>query len=523
MKELNRREFLRTGLLAAGAFFVAVSPLRVMAATDTGLSLAQLKKKAKEHFYKREYAQAAQYYRDIIDLQPDNIFGYDGLARVFRAQNRLLEAAETYREGWLTRRRSPVFTDRLALSMRRLAAGNRKQERAFRALYGEDTLYEAAAQLYLDVSEEQQEASEHLSLGAMDVQKSVEKHNRRHRGRPNPEPVSLEAATVERIERIEEPVQSDWADLRRNRKKREYNVQSEVQLGQRITKRNDKVRRDLHFEEERASRERELVKSLKGLYYPLFNEALERKFTNKAEQYYEGIMEADSSDSNAAGQLIHHYRRRKEYVKLVNFQRQRHEENPNDIWLAISYAQALRLQAKKENIPGQYNTAYALYRQLGQSDNLGAQEKLAIYGGEIDCLFSQKRYAEAKNAIIRVMAPYPMPVLSYLIVYIKCLIEEGKYQQAGDAFQILLHGEESSTLASDPIYPYLKNGHILIKLPGLKKPAVEDYGLNKEGLFDIYYAMVGLYEKSGDGGAKTALLNIILEIDPNNRFALKRL
>jgi tetratricopeptide (TPR) repeat protein len=176
-----------------------------------------------------------------------------------------------------------------------------------------------------------------------------------------------------------------------------------------------------------------------------------------------------------------------------------------------------------ENIPGQYGTAYALYRQLGQSDKLEAQEKLAVYGGEIDCLFGQGKYTDAKNAIIRVMAPYPLPILSYLIVYIKCLIEERKYRQANDAFQLLLHGTESSTLASDPIYPYLQKGAALLKLPTGKNTAVEGYGLNKEELFNIYYAMVKLYEKNGDGAAKRALLSAILEIDPGNRFALKRM
>ena len=527
MKELNRREFLKRGLLAAGAFFVATSPLlgRGMEkafAADSDSTVERLLAEAKEHFYQKSYEQAAQCYRSIIRQQPDTIVGYDGLARVFRAQNRLLEAAEAYREGWIERPASPVFTDRLATSMRRLAAGNRKQEKIFCDRYGRDVLYETAAQLYLDVIEQQKDAPMYLFFGVLDVQKAVELHNKGN-GHKVVEVVSLSSATIKRISQIDEKTQYKWSILRENRNKRAYDVQSEEELNRRKAKSEAKVRRKLHFREETESRERELVKGKKGLYYPLFSKALQEKSTEKVENYHEGIIAADSTDSNATGQIIRHYRRQKEYEKLVQFQERRYKNNPKDLWITVSYAQALRLQAKEKNIPSLYNTAYELYKRLGESEQLGAQEKLAIYGGELDCLFRQGKYEETKNAVIRVMKPYPFPILPYLLVYIKCLIEERKYREANEAFQLLLYGEESELLAADPIYPYLQRAYLLIKLPSIKKSAVEGYGLNKEELFNIYYAMINLYEKNGDGGAKRQLLNTILEIDPNNRFAQKRI
>jgi predicted Zn-dependent protease len=297
---------------------------------------------------------------------------------------------------------------------------------------------------------------------------------------------------------------------------------SEEQLNRRKHRRGNRRRRKLHFQEEEKSRKRELAKGGKRLYYTLFAQALENKSTKKAEDYYKDIIAADDSDTNATGKMVHYYRAQKEYSKLVQLQKQRYEKESGNLWLTVSYAQALRLQGKKENKHSNYTTAYALYKQLGESEHLDAHEKLVIYGGEIDCLFKQGNYTEAKEAVIRVMAPYPLPILPYLIVYIRCLTEEGQYTQANDAFQVLLEGTESSLLAGDPIYPYLQKGNILIKLPTGKTKAVESYGLNKEELFDIYYAMVKLYEKNGNGGAKNQLLNTILEIDPNNRFAQKR-
>jgi len=532
MKDYNRREFLKTGLLASTAFFFSFSPIEKLIASnskktggdaaDDQTDIRQLQQKAKDYFYRKEYVKAEQTYRQIIFLQPVYIAAYDGLAKTLYAQNKSLAAAEAYRQGWLEQKENPIFCDRLARAMKRLVAGNRKQEKEFCSRIGQTELLEASAQLYIDAIEiTKAKPRAYLAMGLLDVQRTLDKCNK-SRKFTGASALSFSTTIQNKITLSTQTQRDSWATSRKTRKKREYNVNSDTQAQVQETKNKVKERRNLFFDKEKVSRAREQTKGKKQLYYPLFVEALKNKSTLDVEKYHRKIASIDNTDKNVHGQLVHYYRKQKKYAKLVQFQQEQFTNNP-DFWTTVSYAQALRLQAKKESQPGLCNKAMDLYKELAAKNNLTGKERVCVYDGQLNCLFQQNRYAESKSLALEALNQYPIPQISFLLVYVKSWVREGKLDFAEEAYNLLLNGTVPTSINSDPVYKHLIKSHkVLIQRTG-KDKEIQGLSIKKESLFDIYYGMVDLYHKKNNSTAERDILNRIKQIEPNNGFVKKRM
>lgn len=532
MKGYNRREFLKSGLLASTAFFFSFSPIEKLIAsntkgTTTGTADDQtdtrlLQQKAKELFYLKEYGKAEQTYRELIFRLPAYIAAYDGLAKTLYAQNKSLAAAEAYRQGWLEQKENPIFCDRLARAMKRLVAGNRKQEKEFCFRIGQSELLEAAAQLYIDaIDYTKAKPKGYLALGLMDVQRALDKCNKSLKFTGSPA-LSFSSSVQDKISLSAQTQRDRWEATRKRQKKREFNVRTEPAAQLRETNSRKKYRRILQFDTEKASRIKEQSRGNKRLYYPLFAQAIQRKSTADAEKFRQKILSFDTKDGNANGQLIHHYRKQKEYDKLVRFQKEQYTNSPN-FWTTASYAQALRLQARKESRPDLCSAAMDLYKNLASKSNLRSREYVCVYGGQLDCLMQQKQYAEVRSATLKALAPFPLSLLPFVLVYIKSWVGEGKLDLAEDAYKALIAGTESTRISNDPIYRYLKTSHKLLVQPTGQAKEVPGFGVKKEPLFDIYYAMADLYKKRNNSPAERDILDRIKRIEPGNGFVKKRL
>jgi hypothetical protein len=532
MKDYNRREFLKSGLLASTAFFFSFSPIERLLALNTkktsGNSVVdqsdvrQLQKKAKDYFFQKEYIKAEQIYRQLIFLKPVYIAAYDGLAKTLYAQNKALAATEAYRQGWLEHKDNHMFCDRLARAMKRLVAGNSKQEKEFCYRIGQSELLELSAQLYIDAIElTKSKPRTYLALGLLDVQRTLNKVNksRKFTGLSS---LSFSTSVQNKITLSTQVHQGKWDVSRKKRKRKEYNVKSETQAQLQETKNQQKNRRKLNFDDEKQSRVREQIKGTKQLYYPLFAKALKNKSTADVEKYHRKLISIDSTDKNANGQLVHHYRNQKEYDKLVQFQQKQYTKTP-DFWSTISYAQALRLQSKMQSQPDLCNKAINLYKELESKSNLKGKEHICVYGGQLDCLLQQNRHAEVRTLALEALTPYPMSLMPFVLVYIKSWVKEGKYDLAEEAYSLLLNGKEPTSINSDPIYKYLLKSHKMLVQPTGKAKEVPGFGVAKEQLFDLYYAMADLYKKKNNSISEHDILNRIKHIDPKNSFVKKRL
>jgi len=532
MKDYNRREFLKSGLLASTAFFFSFSPIEKLLATSTKnassniaddqVDVRQLQKKAKDYFYSKEYIKAEQIYRQLIFLQPVYIAAYDGLAKTLYAQNKSLAVAEAYRQGWLEYKDNHMFCDRLARAMKRLVAGNRKQETEFCYRIGQTELLEAAAQLYIDAIEKNKlKPRVYLVHGLLDIQRTLDKVNK-SRKFAGFSALSFSTSIHNKIALSTQTQHDKWETTRKKRKKLDYNVKSEIQAQDQEAKNLKKDRRKLNFDDEKLSRAREQTKGMKQLYYPLFAKALKNKSTADVEKYHHKIISIDSTDKNANGQLVHHYRKHKEYAKLVQFQQEQYTKKP-DFWTTVSYAQALRLQSRKQLEPDLCNKAMNLYKELASKTNLKGKEHICVYSGQLDCLLQQNRYDELRTLALEALTPYPMSLMSFVLVYIKSWVKEGKYDFAEEAYNLLLNGTESQSVTSDSIYKHLIKLHKQLIQPTGKANGVLGFGVNKEQLFDLYYAMAELYKMNNNSLFEREILSRIKKIDPSNRFVKKRM
>ena len=336
--------------------------------------------------------------------------------------------------------------------------------------------------------------------------------------------LSLSAPVQEQIALlVNQPTREHWKESRRKKKKSEYRVKSEtaVKTKERNHQNRNKQRRSLGFDSERENRQREQRKYGKELYYPLFAEALKNKDISKIEKYKQKIETSDTTDTNAHGQLVHYYRKQKSYDKLTSYQKGRYNTNP-DMWNTASYAQALRLQAKMQSKSQLYNTAQNLYKSLSANVEPQTWEHNCVYGGWLSCLYNKGQYVELKETALQALASYPLSNLSFVLVYVKACVGEGKYDVAEAAYNMLLNGTESPSISADPIYRHLQLCHKVTVAP--LKEAIESHepNIKKEKLLDIYYDMVRLGEKQNDSTAVKKTLWKINLIDPENGFAKKR-
>jgi len=396
-----------------------------------------------------------------------------------------------------------------------------KQEKEFCFRIGQTELFEASAQLYIDAIEKTNaKPRAYLALGLLDVQRTLDKVNKSRKFTGLTE-LTFSTTVQNEITNRTQLQREKWNYTRKKRKRKEFSVNSETQAQNRELKSQKKNRRELHFDNEKQSRTREQAKGKKQLYYPLFEASLKNKSTANVEKLHQKIVSIDKNDKNANGELIRFYRKQKSYGKLVQFQREQYTKTP-DFWTTVSYAQALRLQSKKQAQPILCNKAIELYNELAAKSELKGKEHSCVYGGLLDCLLQQKKYVELRTTAIKALTPYPLSYMPFVLVYIKSWTKEGKLDFAEQAYNMLLNGVESTSINPDPIYKYLQKSHKLLLQPTGKANEVQGFGVNKEQLFDLYYAMSDLYKKKNNTAAEREILNRIKLIEPKNDFVKKR-
>lgn len=516
MKDYNRREFIKSGLLVTTSFFI--SPFEKLSAAGNSNrhenKVRQLQKQAKAFFYRKEYNRAEDIYRQLLALIPASILAYDGLAKTFYAQNNVLAAAECYRQGWLERPNHPLFCERLARAMQRLVTGNNKHAEEFCRQTGETELLEVAAGLYIQCIDRQNgQVPAYIQDGLLDVQLTLEKLNR-HRNYTGHPLLEFPPAIRDQIFQISsQPTSDKWKESRRKKKKSEYVVTSETAIKKREDRSKNKYRRSLEFNSERENRELQQRKYGKQLYQAVMINAIESKSTARIEKYQQKIQLSDPSDTNAHGLLVRHYRHQKAYEKLTYYQKKRYIENPI-FWNTISYAQALRLQARKESKTALYTEAENLYWQLLANVHPGSHEYICVYGGLIECQSGKGEYEKLRQITLEALKPYNLSYLPFILAYVRSWMDEGTYDLTFAACLALLEGIESPILYNDPIYDHLKI---------YNKAFVKTARISKEYLFDVYYITATLYEKQGKPELLKDIFNKITEIDHNNSFVNSRI
>ena len=225
-KEINRREFLKRSVLGIGSLVFASSLQAINSASNFFYSntpnlpaiseqnLMALYKQAREYFYKKRYSDAVSLFNQLIAKHPDVLYLYDGLARVYGAQQNLYNAATLYLKGVNANPNNTFFLQRYGVSLRKLRLGNTAQARKFAFRHNISNLYETAAQQVLTANS--LTPKECFKLDLKDFPRLLKRYNDNRRNTLTP--LVLSATMLSQIERTTTSVSSKWTNTRTSRK-----------------------------------------------------------------------------------------------------------------------------------------------------------------------------------------------------------------------------------------------------------------------------------------------------------------
>lgn len=252
MKTIARRKFVKSILLAGETFII---PEKLLATTK-GLStevavlpnssavVNDLLLQAKDAYYRRLYDRAENYYKQIITAEPTNILAYNGLAKVYRAQQRLLDCCRFWERGCITNKGNVVFMERYARILVTVVTGDAKTAAFYANEVGPGNLAEKALYILIDAMERVPERAL-LCISLTDAVNKLEKYYRLRK-----EELPLTDSLCKTISELTYRYIGNW------QQKQPQVVRSSIK--------SIKRRRTLHFESERIARASSLLKKARS-------------------------------------------------------------------------------------------------------------------------------------------------------------------------------------------------------------------------------------------------------------------
>lgn len=353
---ISRASFLKYSILGGvvtviPGFNIISGSHRANSVFTTG-TISNLHVIGKELFYKREYDRAETHYKRCIADHLDQVVLYDGLNKVYGARHKHLEQVELFRQAWLANPEEVVFYDRLANALRRLSLASRTQEIAYVEKYGTDRLIEEAAYLYL-MAINLEPTKAYLRKGLLRVNRGSElrlKHT--PLGRQNIGGISRD--TLSRTDAVQPEETSNPKRLR------DFDRTELIEI---LDTSKKLTRRELHFEDEKASRARELRKFNKRANRLIYRQCLIEGNDTEAEVFARRIRALDPSDTDVKHGLRRIYIRQKRYSELESLHRDMHEVRPT-YWSALSLGKALILAGADQRTWLEKSEAEGIFESL---------------------------------------------------------------------------------------------------------------------------------------------------------------
>ncbi|MDR1227248.1 MAG: hypothetical protein LBK47_10195 [Prevotellaceae bacterium] len=535
----NRRKFLHS-LLQGGGMFVASTlmphSLKAQAGSATSEEvetasedeLRKLYARAKELFYHKQYGSATIAYQRLVALQPNAIEAYDGLARVYNAQNQQAQVAVLFREALKKNEQSMPFYDRYARSLISLCAGNYGQYRQYVELYGEaPNLPETAAQLYkkaIAITPDKQ----YLQLALVDIRSKLD-NQRKAFEKSNKPSWHLSAETLAYIAEVERSVGQKWVQTRKPLRTLAENPKEVIQ------KMDSKKRRTLYDEKEQLQRDEHIRLQKTHVYYPLLAQAFKERKMQEAEQYAQGILEVDTSSTAALAKLRTLYKNQKRYGKLKELYEQR-VVNHDSYWTKLGLASAMLYEAElTENAAGAA-TAKSIVEPLLEQIQEDIELKLLYAAASwvtVSSLIHQKKYGQSRKVVLQVIEQLPSDSGlggSLRIAYVNSYLKENKPQQAIQLLKAMTDSSEADQLQNEPLQPNLKsmwknrqrgnsnaNASSIAKGKGKKQASA----VPRKTEVVAYYKLAQLQHRQGQRKELGETLQKIEAITPNNKFVSK--
>lgn len=455
MNRYTRRKFLKIAALNAGGLFLSSSLLKASSLSCSSSiddKKISLQKEARETFYRRLYDRAETLYKQYIDLYPQDVFGYDGLAKVYKVLRKYPGIIELYQSALQINPSNPVFYDRLARTMNTLSLGNHKQEQDFISASGKSFLLESSALLYLQAIE-LDGSKKYLYEGLLDTVRCLKKKNIQLQKAEKPV-FMFSGDLSEKIASITKAYEESWNQSRIKQPNKGKNTGNLILSLEKMEK---KKRRTLYFEDEKQCRKNSLSKKRNEFVYPFFLQSVREHQTEKAEEYFDQMDHSVYKNTYSQFLLTKLYKKNKEYGRLISFREKIEDEKKNPFWNRVNSAQAIVLDAIKDNNVTRLDRALNLYEQaLLHKDFMFRNPKAvgALYQGIALCYFGKNEFEkgyEALQTALKSLPPASGIALSLLINYAENCV---RTSSTGRAEEILLRlsGISSASSVKDDVF-----------------------------------------------------------------------
>ncbi|MCL2597621.1 MAG: hypothetical protein FWD66_08220 [Paludibacter sp.] len=393
-KAISRREFLKKSVLGVGSLLLASSLRAVGNITELSSKISSssssqsppdpdlmnLYWQAKEYFYNKQYSNAVSLFTQLISNNPSSLFLYDGLARVYGAQQNLYAAAELFRQGVASNPQDAFFLHRYGISLRNLCLGNAPAASQFALQNNISNLYQTAAEQLVMANSLNPKTIFQLDL--KDFERLAEKYNNNwHHNSPK---LYLSEDIISQIEVATSPVLSKWVQTRASRPpsipaEEDYEHSggsSGNDNGNGNNGGHGKHSHHSHNRQEQHEREHSQLKNKKRILYSYMRNNAVNNNTAKVEKWGVKILTDDMTDTNSVGYMRKYFKKGKHGDRIVALNRYFYNNN-NSIYSALALAASL---VKYNNDISSFNEAQELLTTAnGTLINLSGIGKGAYY------------------------------------------------------------------------------------------------------------------------------------------------
>jgi len=387
-KPIGRREFLKKSLFGIGSLMLASSLKAVEnttkffaspdvpPATLDPAALMESYRQAKEYFYQQQYSEAISLFTQLIDNNPTALFLYDGLARVYGAEQNLYAAAELFKRGAAANPSNSLFLHRYSISLRNLCLGNPSKAHSYAVQYNISNLYDFAAQQLISANSLNPKSVYQLDL--KDFPRLLARYNSNYRNSLSP--VILSENTLSLIEAATVFVSTKWTTTRASRQpsipsEESYgnsNGSSNLNMGGRGRGNNGhngsghsghgRRHRHLHSQQEQQERENSQRKSKKRVLYSYMRKNSHTNNTAKVERWGMQILGDDIKDTNSVGYMRRYFKRHNSGDRVISLNRYFYN-NTDNIYASLALAASL---AKYKSDTSSLNEAKELLSSANQ-------------------------------------------------------------------------------------------------------------------------------------------------------------
>lgn len=448
MNAFSRKDFLRLTSLTLLSSLLPIQKINALSyildlnkniSQDDFQKAVKLAKEAKVYFYKRQYKQAEEIYKQCITLAPKAIRFYDGLENVFGAQGKFLEPVILYKNGLTINTESVAFYDRLARALMRIETGNRKAAKKYKAEFNSNSMLNDALVLY-NKAISLDHNKKYLSIAKKKVENKI----------------TLNAAEID--------FRKATAYKKEKKKKAKQIKDSSIQLPIEtlITQYNSfdtKKRTELYNRQDQLRRGKDILKAKKKNCAIIFDQYYKIKDYDNAETWAVKMFDLDKGDQQALVRIKRILFKKKKYRELINL-RLEYAKKKENAFSYLGVLETIEIAHQKNQTDSSH---IALAHEIGVDllKNWGLMEVVAIdvivKYNKILILDNQfeTAFKITESALSKIETSSEERINTILYSYALLFKSRGQYNQAIDILKTALK-EEAETSNSSFKYDLVK-------------------------------------------------------------------